>query len=158
MLLIGRSAAGTDAVRHGARMAKPVLEATTQVIDGHGLEGVRALAFSGIADPEKFHISLAEAGVEVIDRRDFGDHHVFSDQDCDELLEQARVLGLELVTTQKDWARLVRMGARQEALRDIARTLPIELRFENEKMAQMLIRDTVRRAERRQVAAPKAAV
>ena len=149
ILLIGRSKAGTDAVRHGARMAKPVLEATTRVVENHGLEGVRALAFSGIADPEKFHLSLAQAGVEVVERRDFDDHHMFSALDCDELLEQARVHGLQLVTTQKDWARLVRMGEKQEALRDATKTLTIELEFENPKMAQMLIRDTVRRAEKR---------
>ena len=151
LLLIGRSQAGTRAVRLGARMAKPVLEANVAPVPDHGLEGLRALAYCGIADPLKFHVSLAQAGVEVVDTRNFSDHHVFTADDCRELLEQARLLNLTLVTTQKDWARLVRMGDAQEELRAASRTLPVELAFENRKMAEGLIRDTVRRADRRRL-------
>ena len=149
LLLIGRSQAGVAAVRMGARMAKPVLEAAIRPREGHELEGVRAFAYSGIADAAKFHVSLEEAGAEIVDRRDFGDHHLFSAQDCREVLQQAQMLNLTPVTTEKDWARLVRMGEAQEELRAASLTLPIELIFENRKMAQFLVRETVRRAEQR---------
>ena len=91
--------------------------------------GVRALAFSGIGDPAKFHRSLEEAGAEIVGLRSFADHHPFSEAEAAALLAEAEALGAVPVTTEKDRARLV--GAEGEARRALLarlRTLPVRLR------------------------------
>src|SRR6266849_1908625 len=43
-----------------------------------GLGGARVLAFAGIGDPEKFFLTLADAGVALAARRSFSDHHRYT--------------------------------------------------------------------------------
>ena len=105
------------------------------------------LAYAGIADPAKFYRSLEKAGAKIVERRNFHDHHPFSEEECRELLATADREGLTLATTEKDAARLARMGHAQEVLREKSRVLLVDMEFENTKMAEVILRDTVKRAE-----------
>lgn len=147
ILLIGKSKAGTSLVRKAAKAAKPVLTGTMEVRRRAGWNGMQALAYAGIAVPEKFYDSLEALGVEVLERQSFHDHHPFSPEECQDLIARADRQGLALVTTEKDAARLARMGQFQEALRAKSRILLIDMEFENRKMGEMIVRETVRRAE-----------
>lgn len=72
------------------------------------------VAFCGIARPGQFFTGLERAGVSVVGRRVFGDHHRFSDEDLTGLRELAARMGaVALVTTAKD---RVRLGSRAEEL------------------------------------------
>ncbi len=70
------------------------------------MRGKRVLAFSGIGSHEAFAASLAAAGVEVVAEKAFRDHHRYSVNDIDAIVESSR--GAEsCVTTEKDMVRLL---------------------------------------------------
>jgi tetraacyldisaccharide 4'-kinase len=71
-----------------------------------GLIGRRAFAFAGIAHPQKFFSGLERAGVLVVGRMAFADHHAFTDRELAGLETKAQAVGAVLVTTPKDSVRL----------------------------------------------------
>ena len=151
LLLIGRAEAAAPLVRQVAKMAKPIIQADIHTLTPGKFKGKRVLAFAGIADPTKFHLSLEAAGAEIVVKRSFHDHHPFSNEDCTELLSRAKAEELLLVTTQKDHHRLSRMGQLQEELLEASTPLKIELRFENPKMIEMLIREAITSVKNRKL-------
>jgi tetraacyldisaccharide 4'-kinase len=68
--------------------------------------GRRAVAFAGIARPEKFFGMLAEAGVILAGTRPFPDHHLFSRRDLDRVIAEAKHQDAMPLTTPKDAVRL----------------------------------------------------
>jgi tetraacyldisaccharide 4'-kinase len=66
----------------------------------------RVFAFAGIGDPARFFRTLHAAGIEVVRKRAFADHHPFSEVEVESLLAEAKREQLTLVTTEKDFARL----------------------------------------------------
>jgi tetraacyldisaccharide 4'-kinase len=70
------------------------------------LAGRRVLAFAGIAIPDKFFSALERAGVELVGRAAFADHHAFNSIELARLEADARALDAVLVTTPKDAVRL----------------------------------------------------
>lgn len=83
----------------------PVLRASlVQGPEILALSGRRAVAFTGIAIPEKFFGALDRAGVIVAERRAFPDHHFFTASELNSLENLAK--GAILVTTPKDAVRL----------------------------------------------------
>jgi len=93
------------------------------------LRGRRLLAFAGIGDPDKFFGTLAAAGVAPMRCRAFADHHRYTARDAAALLGEAQREGLDLVTTEKDAARL----AGDPALAELAKrseVLPVTLALE----------------------------
>ena len=78
--------------------------------------GKRVLAFAGIADPNKFYRTVESLGAIIAAPRAFGDHQHLSDDEVDEILDVATAEGLEIVTTSKDFVRLVGGHGRAEEL------------------------------------------
>jgi tetraacyldisaccharide 4'-kinase len=113
-----------------------------------GLGGSRVLAFAGIGDPEKFFLTLADAGVSVAATRSFPDHHRYTGAEAKALCEEADRAGLVLVTTEKDLARL---GGDDEAreLAAHARALPVTLAFEDEERFKSLLLERLAAARTR---------
>lgn len=70
------------------------------------LGGARIFAFAGIGDPEKFFVTLRDAGIAVAATRSFPDHHRYTKAEAAELCDRADREGLILVTTEKDLARM----------------------------------------------------
>ncbi len=100
---------GADAAGALARLppSLPILRAHL-VADAaaRALAGVRVLAFAGIAHPEKFYATLAQAGAVIVARRGFPDHHRFRARELAALEAEAARLGARPVTTPKDAVRL----------------------------------------------------
>ena len=66
-------------------------------------EGVKALAFSAIGQPSQFYNLLEQVNMELVKTIDFADHHKYSSQDVECLLETANTSSADvLVTTEKD--------------------------------------------------------
>jgi len=71
------------------------------------LERLRIFAFSGLADNRNFRDSLAEMGCRLVGCSGFPDHHPYTDQDFDAILQSARQAGAEaLATTEKDFTKI----------------------------------------------------
>jgi tetraacyldisaccharide 4'-kinase len=85
--------------------ALPVLRARLAP-DADGLAGLPVLAFAGIARPEKFFASAAEAGAVLADGVGFPDHHPFARREIEALLARAARIGATPLTTAKDAVRL----------------------------------------------------
>lgn len=95
------------------------------------LKGRSTLAFTGIGHPEKFFATLEEAGIAIPLRRAFADHHRYTEAEAMGLLAEAQAWDLDLVTTEKDLARMQGDPA-LALLREGTRSLPVSLALENE--------------------------
>ena len=140
IVLVGEGAAG-EAVAERARAAgKPILRARIAPLP-YSPPGARALAFAGIARPERFFATLEATGVEIVGRKSFADHHVYAAREIAALEREATRLGVGLVTTEKDAARL------EPAMRSRIATLPIALVFEPADAMRNFLRRAVARNE-----------
>ncbi len=98
---------GPDDMRVATTLPLPILSARLQ--PGPEIAswiGRRAVAFAGIARPEKFFAMLAAAGVTVAAALPFPDHHAFSRRDLDRILAEAQRRDATPLTTPKDAVRL----------------------------------------------------
>lgn len=94
---------GEDAQHLSARIAKPIFRAKLAATgDTAFLAQQKWLAFAGIGRPEKFFDTLRTLGTNLATTRAFPDHHVYSHEDAQHLLDEANRLGATLITTAKD--------------------------------------------------------
>lgn len=73
---------------------------------GMDWKGQRVLAFAGIADPSRFFATLRAEGAELLRGGALGDHETLSETLLRRLEAEAAAAGAQLVTTEKDAARL----------------------------------------------------
>lgn len=142
LLHIGDGNAADVVIRYAARAGRPVKQAYLAPANVREISRKRVYAFCGIGDPEKFYNTLSDFGCQLIARRSFGDHHVFSETEAEQLLAKAQSEGLELVTTEKDAVRLSHSQGPLARLREAAHVLPVSLKFETKTEAAAIIEAT----------------
>jgi tetraacyldisaccharide 4'-kinase len=104
LVMIGEDAHGlTAALAPKAPVLRAELMPDSSML---ALAGRRVVAFAGIGRPEKFFASLRAAGAELVETRDFADHHEYRANELASLNELATRCGANLVTTAKDHVRL----------------------------------------------------
>lgn len=142
LVILGEGTGGKG-VRIAARAGNPTLHAHTEHVRRRGLKRRPYLAFAGIADPSKFHASLAEAGAVVGHVLNFPDHHLFTDADCEAILAEAKGRDLVPITTEKDRVRLNRRGETAARLARATETFPVRVRFDEPRRLATLIADAI---------------
>lgn len=110
----------------------PVLDATLSPQGDTGWLTERpVVAYAGIGNPGRFFTTLKQLGARIAAERPFPDHHPFTERDADDLMSLAARHGAQLVTTEKDLARLSgrpeTSGTARRALAEASRPLPVRM-------------------------------
>ena len=147
LIVVGPAADSAAAVAELARKrGLPVFHARLQPDPQTvaALAGRRILAFAGIADPEKFYATLSEAGLNVVERQGFADHHRYTAAEAQLLTARAQRQNLVLLTTEKDQARFAGEPNLGE-LAARANALPAQLVIEQDDAFRDMVLKVVKR-------------
>jgi len=93
----------------------------------------RYLAFAGIGDPEKFFATLRGLGAPLVRTVALDDHQKLSRPMIQRLMKEAQFMNAQLVTTEKDAARL------PADLRSGILSLPVRLEFDDANALETLL-------------------
>lgn len=91
------------------------------------IKGKNIIAFAGIGYPEKFFETVRECEAVLVQTHSFADHHPYQREDILKLLKQSKEEQAILLTTEKDYVRLLPVLS-QDELKKIY-TLPVYLEF-----------------------------
>jgi tetraacyldisaccharide 4'-kinase len=117
--------------RLAARIDNPVWNGTLRPLEtGMDWAGTRFIAFAGIGRPGKFFTTLETLGANVIATHAFPDHAPYSDTILQRLQAEAKAKSAQLVTTEKDMARLP-----ADFRRDVL-ALPVRLVFNDPEVVK----------------------
>ena len=84
----------------------PIIDAELHPTAPERFAGRSVFAMPGIGRPEKFFATLRALGADLAAARSFPDHAPYAPQALSRLAAEARAAGAQLVTTEKDAARL----------------------------------------------------
>lgn len=103
----------------------------------------RVAAFCGIARPGQFFAGLEAAGLQLVARITFPDHHWYTERDLDRVRASARAAGANaIVTTEKDCVRLGQFSARLAASLPLC-TAKLRVEIEDEASAMAWLEDRI---------------
>lgn len=92
-----------------------------------------ALAVAGIAHPEQFFSGLRELQAQVKGSLSFSDHHQYTDEDIEKILQEMRLTGAECVlTTEKDAVKLRRLKPFSDPDNQLVKSVHLEIEFLSE--------------------------
>lgn len=151
LLAIGDGDAADRLIRQAARAGKAIHPATLVTVGADDLEEQVVMAWSGIADNEKFFRTVAETGAHLYVTRSFPDHHYLSDDEVAEILDHAEAHDYRLLTTSKDSVRLGGGHGRSEELKERSRVIEVEIRFDDPKGPDAIIDAAIANARRRKL-------
>ncbi len=98
-------------------------------VDGNRCDAAvgRVFVFAGVGNPKAFEGTVVRAGLTVVGRRWWGDHHRYTPADLAEVRESVRRVGADFaVTTEKDAVKLVGLA---RSVADDLRVLAIEIDY-----------------------------
>lgn len=151
LLAIGDGDAADRLIRQAARAGKAIHPATLVTVGADDLEEQVVMAWSGIADNEKFFRTVVETGAHLYVTRSFPDHHYLSDDEVAEILDHAEAHDYRLLTTSKDSVRLGGGHGRSEELKERSRVIEVEIRFDDPKGPDAIIDAAIANARRRKL-------
>lgn len=139
VVTMGKGAGADPVIRHAARAGRPIFTAAVNPTNPAEFAGKRVMAFAGIGNPEKFYDTLRGLGAELVATRSFADHHLFSEDELAELINDADADQLSLVTTEKDLVRILQGMIAADHFREKISALTVEAKFDDPHAAQRII-------------------
>lgn len=139
LVVVGEGDGADPMIRMAARAAKPIHLARLEPRNAEQLLNQNCLAFAAIGDSGKFFTTLEQANVRVASRQGFPDHHHFASDEVDDLLAEAELYGLQLVTTSKDHVRLMSGHGNALELAQKCAVLDIEMVFDSPHVADAIL-------------------
>jgi tetraacyldisaccharide 4'-kinase len=149
LIVVGEGDGADPMIRLAARAAKPIHLARFQPRNSAQFRNRNCLAFAAIGDPEKFFKTLEDAHVRLAQRKSFPDHHPFTDDEAKELLAEAELYGLDLITTSKDYVRLQAGHGRALELVEKTSVLEIDLAFDSPEVPNVIVENALTAFQRR---------
>lgn len=119
----------TDNIKNKISKNIPIIGANFKIQEGDlMLKAKRITAFAGIAYPEKFFNSLKLVKANIVDKKSYSDHHIYTEDDLLYLAEIANKNNSILVTTKKDFVRI------PKSFRSLVRTIDGFIQLDDEKL------------------------
>jgi Tetraacyldisaccharide-1-P 4''-kinase len=97
----------------------------------------KLIAFAGIGNPENFFDLLKLNGLNIVKEISFPDHHKFSNNDLNNLLNLEKTYNAKLVTTEKDYLRINSIERRKFGV------IPIKIVIDNEENLAKILRNLI---------------
>jgi len=135
LITLGAQAAQDAFAEHIPTELPRITGAVRPLQTGMDWGGGTYLAFAGIAHPEKFFGTLRAEGANLVRTVALSDHAPLTSAMLTRLARDAAALGAELVTTEKDAARL------PTAWRGKVLTLPVRLQFDQDTALNALLQN-----------------
>ena len=85
----------------------PIIKSNIKTTSLPKIKKEKLLAFCGLANPNKFFDTLKKNGYEISVTRKFPDHYVYKKDDIDNLILDANNRKLKLITTEKDYVKII---------------------------------------------------
>ena len=107
-----------DQINHSAPICESIHSpvhfdniADGSILELEWLKGKRVYALSAIGNPESFSNTLKGLGVDLITHKVFQDHHVYTEEEIEDVVSDAQSLGADaVVVTQKDIVKIRKMN------------------------------------------------
>ena len=87
------------------------------------------IAFAGIGFPNKFYNLLKKIHFNVLETKDFPDHHIYKKNELNLLIQKSKLLNATLVTTEKDY---VKIGEMEDKIKKHILPFPVKLKIQKE--------------------------
>ncbi|WP_085517788.1 tetraacyldisaccharide 4'-kinase [Marivirga sericea] len=108
----------------------------------------RIILVTGIAYAQKFKEYLSQERFEIMKHFDFADHHVFNSKEINAIERLAEQENADIITTEKDWVRLMSMPELGESFQNKLFYIPIMVQFlEDEESFHRILEDSIIRVE-----------
>ncbi|HEY5218142.1 MAG TPA: tetraacyldisaccharide 4'-kinase [Pseudolabrys sp.] len=146
LLVVGEDSGAREVAALAGARGLPVLHGRLQP-DAAAIAELKTrkvLTFAGIGDAEKFFATVAQAGIAIVQRKSFADHHRYTAEEAASLIMQAEHDGLALLTTEKDRARMTGEPL-LAALAQRAHVLPVTLVVDEADVLRSLVLAKVHR-------------
>lgn len=104
IIMIGSSQELIKTIKHYSDTK--IIQANIKALNLKEFMNHRLIAFCGLAYPEKFFSFLRASNLDLIKTKSFADHHLYSNDQLDDLIQLAKDKKAKLITTKKDWIRM----------------------------------------------------